>query len=391
LKSSLDQLKDFENITYKLGLHEHIDFVDKDFILEAAGVPFNSEYILHARKYAIPIYMSAALTVSIVYKHLPGVQVIGVTGTRGKSTTTKLIAHILEQSGKTVHLGGNMRGIANLPILKEIKDGDYLILELDSWQLQGFEYQKISPHIAVFTSFMADHMNYYHGDQEAYYKDKANIYKYQKAGDVLIASPQVQVEIAKRDKDQSVIVPKEQHFQMDLIGQHNQISAQLAHEVATRCGVDEKTIRESIKNFKAVNGRLEDMGIFKGVRVFNDNNATTPEAVIVALDAINETYNKKPILITGGGDKNVPLEKLEDAIKNQTKEYVLLDGAGTQKLHLEKKYIYERLDDCVSKAFDLAQEGDIILFSPAFVSFSKYFNNEYERNDTFVRLVSGYK
>ncbi|MDB5260689.1 MAG: UDP-N-acetylmuramoylalanine--D-glutamate ligase [Candidatus Nomurabacteria bacterium] len=380
----------FKNLQLIIGEIRLIDFENRDYILTCAGMPKDYEYLMHARKNGIPIYMSAALVVSIVYKHLPNVKVIGVTGTRGKTTTTALIAHILHTAGKTVHLGGNIRGIANLPILEKIEDGDYLVLELDSWQLQGFGEFKISPNIAVFTSFMDDHMNYYKDDRRAYFLDKANIYKYQKEGDILIGSNQAKEEISKYDLEVEVSIPTSDILEMNLIGKHNQISARLAYEVGIKCGIDESNIKESIKNFKAVEGRLEDMGLFRGVRVFNDNNATTPDATIAAIKSIYEKYNKKPILILGGGDKNLPLDHLEEVIKEDVQDFVLLEGAGTERLKLDRKYIYERLEDCIDQAFKLAQVGDIILFSPTFVSFSKYFNNEYERNDLFVKEVQKY-
>ena len=222
LASSLLALEKYSDVTYTLGEHTLTDFENKDFILKAAGVPYDSEYISHAKKEGIPIYMSAALVSMIAMKELPDVTIIGVTGTRGKSTTTQLIAHILKENNLRVHLGGNIRGVANLPLLEYIEDTDYLVLELDSWQLQGFGDLKISPHIAVFTSFLDDHMNYYKNDKELYFNDKANIYRYQNKFDVLVASKQAHDEIWKRDKKKEVFVPDENTFEMNLIGEHNE-------------------------------------------------------------------------------------------------------------------------------------------------------------------------
>lgn len=392
LSASLESLKEYIGVTYVLGEHRLEDFENRDFILKAAGVPLDSEYIKHARDSKVAVYMSAVLVCDIVMKELPNVVIIGVTGTRGKSSTTEMIAHILRENGSRVHLGGNIRGVANLPLLDEIEDGDFLILELDSWQLQGFGDMKISPHIAVFTSFMDDHMNYYNGDRELYFNDKANIYRNQKEGDVLIASKQAEREIIVRDTKVDVFVPEESDFEMKLIGVHNQVVASLAYEVAVQCGLDDESIRASIKTFSAVQGRLEDLGLFKNnVRVYNDNNATTGDATIKALESVYTTYNKKPILIIGGTDKGLPVDFLENEIKEKTKAVVYLSGTGTSRISLLKEYEYEKLEDCIAKAFELAEEGDVILFSPAFASFSKYFNNEYERNDLFVKEIEKYK
>lgn len=287
LASSLELLGEYTNITYVLGEHRMEDFENRDFILKAAGVSFDSEYIMHARSKNVPVYMSAALVCDIVMKELPNVVIIGVTGTRGKSTTTEMIAHILRENGSRVHCGGNIRGVANLPLLDDIEDGDFLVLELDSWQLQGFGDMKISPHIAVFTSFMDDHMNYYKNDKELYFSDKANIYRNQHDGDILIASAQAVSEIIMREKKIGVSVPERQHFDMKLIGEHNQVAAGLAYDVAVQCGLDEESIRASVASFSAVHGRLEDIGVYRGVRVFNDNNATTCDAAIKAIESVH--------------------------------------------------------------------------------------------------------
>lgn len=392
LASSLELLKECKNISYVLGEHRLEDFEKRDFILKAAGVPLDSEYITHARSNNVPVYMSAALVCDIVIKELPDTVIIGVTGTRGKSTTTEMIAHVLRENGSRVHLGGNIRGVANLPLLDEIEDGDFLVLELDSWQLQGFGDMKISPHIAVFTSFMDDHMNYYKNDKELYFNDKANIYRNQHDGDILIASAQASSEIIMRGERVAISVPEKQHFEMKLIGEHNQASAGLVYDVATQCGLDDESIRASIASFAAVHGRLEDLGLFKNnVRVFNDNNATTCDAAMRAIEAIVSTYNTKPIVITGGTDKGLSIDEYEKVLSEKTKSVVYLSGTGTDRITPPKEYEFEKLEDCIAKAFELAGEGDIILFSPAFASFSKYFNNEYERNDVFVKEVEKYK
>ncbi len=393
LKGSISFItkQEHNNLKLIIGENRFEDFENRDFILTCTGLPIDYVYLMHAKENSIPVYMSASLVCDIIMKELPDVVIIGVTGTRGKSTTTELIAHVLRENGSKVHLGGNVRGLANLPLLDEIEDGDFLVLELDSWQLQGFGDMRISPHIAVFTSFMDDHMNYYKNDKEFYFNDKANIYRNQHAGDVLVASAQASSEIIMRGERVAILVPEQQHFDMKLIGEHNQVAGGLAYEVASQCGLDDESIRKSIATFSAVDGRLQDMGLFKNdVRVFNDNNGTTEDATIASINAINETYNKKPIVIVGGSDKGLPVNELEKSLQEKTKSVVYLSGTGTERLNLNKEHEFEKLSDCITKAFELGDEGDIILFSPAFASFSKYFNNEYERNDEFVKEVGKY-
>ncbi len=388
LSSSVESLRDFSNITFHLGGHTHLDFEGRDFVLKAAGVPIESEYVAHGKEKNVPVYMSAALVVKILYEKMKSVKVIGITGTRGKSMTTHLVYHLLKHAGKRVHLGGNVRGIANLPLLEEIEEGDFLVLELDSWQLQGFRDLNISPHIALFTSFLDDHLNYYHGDKEAYFNDKASIFMNQKMGDVLIASPQAHTEILKRGYGDDALVPTVSVSAPALIGEHNEVSAALAHAALTTLGVDAHTIQEGLNTFSGVEGRLEYVGEIREVHVYNDNNATTPDATLAGIRAVQKKWGKSPILILGGADKGLDLAYLEKEIENGTKEVVYLSGTGTDKINLEKKYLYEKLEDCARKAFLLAEPGDTILFSPGFASFSQYFRNEYEKNDEFVRVVN---
>lgn len=390
LQESVKQLQNMPSITFRLGEHVLEDFENRDFILKAAGVPLNSEYILHAREHKVPVYMSAALVSYIVKKEVEGATIIGVTGTRGKSTTTSLIAHILKENSLRVHVGGNIRGVANLPLLDEVEEGDFLVLELDSWQLQGFRDLSISPHIAVFTNFLEDHMNYYHNDREAYFNDKAAIYRAQDKYDVLIASDQAKAEIEKRDKHQEMVVAGGVDIKSNLLGNHNKTLVSIAYEVALQCGIPDEDIRRAVETFKAVQGRLEDLGLFKGVRVINDNNATTEDASVAGIEAVFEHFGAPPIVIVGGADKGLPTENLERALQEKAKAVIYLSGTGTDRISLPKTYLYDDLKECLGQAFALAKEGDTVIFTPAFASFSKYFNNEYERNDYFLKELQKY-
>ena len=154
LAESVIQLEQFKNIQFVLGEHRIEDFNNRDLILKAAGVSLDSIYIAEAKKNNIPVRMSSDL-----FAELSGVQIIGVTGTRGKSTVVHMIYEILKSAVKSVLLGGNVRGVSNLELLKEVTPEHTAVLELDSWQLQGLGEAKMSPHIAVFTSLFADHPN----------------------------------------------------------------------------------------------------------------------------------------------------------------------------------------------------------------------------------------
>src|SRR3989338_5976444 len=182
LAESVNKLKLFPNVTFRLGRHEEKDFTNCDMVIKAAGVPLDSPEIAAARKAGVEVAMSTALFAK--YAMDVGAKIVGITGTRGKTTVAHMIFHVLQAAGRRAHLGGNIRGVSTLAMLPQIQKGDIAVLELDSWQLQGFGDLKTSPHVAVFTNIMPDHLNYY-SDMDAYFSDKANIFNFQKKGDAL--------------------------------------------------------------------------------------------------------------------------------------------------------------------------------------------------------------
>jgi len=396
LATSIKALESFKNIKFILGEHKLWDFRDRDMIIKAAGVPTDSIYIQEARKNKIPVEMD----VSLFAKCAPETIIVGVTGTRGKSMTTALIYEILSKNlkNKKVYLGGNVRGVATLPLLEKVKPGDVLVCELDSWQLQGFGEAKISPHISVFTSFMPDHMNYYKDSMKEYFADKANIFKYQKSGDVLIVRPHVKKIIPKKIKSKLIVadVKNITDYKFVVPGEHQRENLACAVEVARQFKIPISKIKQTVKNFKGLEGRLQYVRAIKGVKIYNDNNATTPEATTAGVRALSE--NKKEgriILIGGGADKNLELGLYVNVVNTFCKALVLIPGTGTNKLISNFKFLIPKknakdLKEAVKTALGLASRGDVILFSPAFASFGM-FNNEYERNDLFMKIINKLK
>ncbi len=395
LRESLEKLKGVEGITFKLGGHDLEDFQNCDMVLKAAGVPLDSIYIAEAEKNNIPVYMGAALFTKLA----AGVTVVGVTGTRGKSTTTHLIHHILKGAAKTAHLGGNVRDVATLPLLKEVKEGDVAVLELDSWQLQGFADASISPHVAVFTTFMDDHMNYYKGDRERYFNDKAGVYRFQGVNDTLVAGEEVASVIASRDQYKgNLVVAKRSSVPKDWIvtipGEHNLLNISCAIEACRALGIADDDIKKGVESFTGVEGRLQFVKEVRSVKIYNDNNATTPEATKAGLRALGGELSgeKNIILICGGSDKQLPLDQFVEAINDTCKEIILIPGSGSEKLQalttkLQAKIVMvANLEEALKKGIEAALPGDFLLFSPAFASFGM-FKNEYDRNDQFLKLI----
>lgn len=434
LAESLSKLSGYSNIGYVLGEHRMEDFEGRDMILVAAGVPMDSPYLVHAREHNVPLVQSAAL-----FAQLSGIPIIGVTGTRGKSTVTHMIHHVLCQTvesgldhsfgmngsgtqegvpgmvgNKTqcgVLLGGNVRGVSNLQLLNEVEEDSIAVMELDSWQLQGFGWAKISPHIAVFTTFMEDHMNYYQRDlpdrqagMDAYFADKANIFKYQEESGVLVTTQDVFTWAQKFMKKEGEEFHQEikltdasllpEDCLLSMPGEHNRLNAALATEALRATGLTDEEIFEGLATFPGVPGRLEYLGEQNGVKIYNDNNSTTPTATIVGLKAVSE--GKNVVLIMGGDEKNLDMSGLMKEIPEHCSKVVLFKERGTDRIRddvfaLKEQgvdvYEEQGLEATVARALEVAKPGEVILYSPAFSSFGTYFKNEYDRNDQFVKLV----
>ncbi|HEY4517274.1 MAG TPA: UDP-N-acetylmuramoyl-L-alanine--D-glutamate ligase [Candidatus Paceibacterota bacterium] len=388
LAPSLSKLKKFKNIHYVLGRHRLEDFRNRDFILKGAGVPLDSPFVAEARKHRVPIEMSASL-----FSRFSPATIVGVTGTRGKSTVAHLLYHILRTAKKSVHLGGNVQGVSTLALLSKVKKGEMVVLELDSWQLQGFGDAKLSPHTAIFTNFLSDHMNYYRGDTQAYFADKANIFRFQKKGDLLIAGKAVIPAIKKTKPKGKLITPPArlpQGWKTSLLGKHNVENISLAIAAARALRIPDSLTKKAVASFKGVPGRLEMLREIRGIKIYNDTTATTPDATIAALRALGK--KKNVILIVGGADKKLAMGKLTAALPRSCKAVLLLKGTGTDKIKKAVKAVgeFDALPDAFAKAMSLAQKGDIVLFSPAFASFGM-FQNEFDRGEQFVRLVKRLK
>ncbi len=395
LAESVAQLESFSNITFIFGEHRLEDFRDRDLILKAAGVPFDSPYIAEAKKHKIPVRMSADL-----FAEISKISIIGVTGTRGKSTVAHMVYAILKEAGRKAVLGGNVRGVSNLELLKEVTSEHTAVLELDSWQLQGWGDAKMSPYIAVFTTLYPDHLNYYGSTSlttgtnnlDAYLADKANIFRFQKPADTLILGKQCaptiidtygeQIESKTSIIDETKIPDT---WVLKVPGMHNRYDAALALAAARAAGAPDETSRKALEVFVGVPGRLELVREVKGVKIYNDTTSTTPEATLAALSAFDPAHT---ILVMGGADKILDMEVLLARLP-ETKKVIALAGSGTERIKSqlpEGTVTYHSIFDATAAALCAAGLGDIVLLSPAFASFGM-FKNEFDRGDQFNTLI----
>ncbi len=386
LASSLEKLTQYKNICYTLGEHKLEDFRDRDLIIKGPKVPLDSPYIAEAKKNKIPVTMSTAL-----FTKLAEIPVIGVTGTRGKTTVATMIHAILKEAGDDAILAGNIAGVSTLALLSKVSGDSVAVLELDSWQLQGFADEKISPEISVFTTFYDDHLDYY-GNRDRYLADKAAVFLCQEDDDTLVVGSQVAPIIKEKYRSKicsHVVVAKDlpKSWKLAIPGEHNRYNASLAAAAAREFGVDDEIIQRALQKFPGVPGRLELVAEKNGIKIYNDTTSTTPEATIAGLRALDRG-NKNVILIMGGYDKGLTMNALLEEIKVRTKSLILLAGTGTDQIksQLPNIAIYRNIEDVVKAAVHEAKSGDTILFSPAFASFGM-FKNEYDRGEQFITAI----
>ncbi len=401
MQPAVDALAGFENITFTFGPYNFADFKDADFVLVGAGAPLDEPVLVACKEAGVPLKQSAAL-----FAELSGVPIIGITGTRGKSTVTHMIHHVLSvTTGENILLGGNVRGFSNLQLFNEVGEDALCVMELDSWQLQGFGWAGISPQIAVFTNFMDDHLNYYQKNgasyedaMDLYFLDKAQIFLHQEESGVLVTTPAVfaRARTLAGSLGQEVVLADASVLPEDMLlsmpGEHNRLNAALAYEALKAVGLTEEEIFDGLASFPGVEGRLQLISYENGVKIYNDNNATTPTATATGI--VSVANGRNVVLIAGGADKGLDTEQLTTAIFALCKQVILTPGSGTEKLVatleaqdlIELVVLVEDLAAAVEEAKLAAESGDVILFSPAFASFAQY-KNEYERNDEFMRLM----
>lgn len=404
LAASLDVLKEFPNITYRLGEHVLEDFRGRDMVIKGAGVPIDSPFIAEAHAHSVPVEMSTSLFARLLgeYKKSVGKDgekyLVGVTGSKGKTTTTHLIFEMLQRGrpDARVRMGGNIQGVSTLEYLDDLKPEDIFVLELDSWQLQGFGESKMSPQVGVFVNFFSDHLNYYKGDMDRYFTDKMHIFAHQHEGEPCFVGPTVMPWATTHAPEQAtrLIVPAIEHHtdaSRSLQGAHNDENIALASSAAREFGVSEDAIASVIHDFEGVPGRLQFAGEKEGVSYYNDTTATVPDAVLAAIRALGA--ERRIVLIMGGADKQIDATPLVEELSKYCKALVLFKGTGTDTIRnriidsdFEPVSEASSMHEAVTQARSVAVASDIILMSPGFASFGM-FTNEYDRGDQFMREI----
>ena len=323
--------------------------------------------------------------------------VIGITGTKGKSTTSSLIHHILTDCGKKSLLIGNI-GVPPLDCLDELDDDTIIVCEMSCHQL---EYVQASPDIAVYLNLFEEHLDHYTGF-DAYRKAKENIYKFQTAEDTLIVNKALVPENAKSrvitasldeeadifvDGDKVNICGSKYDIKTKLLGRHNLYNIGIAMYAAQICGCDYNGIIAAVSTFDGLRHRLENVGVINGVTYINDSISTCPSTAIAAVKA----FTAVDTIIIGGMDRGIDYTELVDFLNtSDIANVILLPDSGHKiepRLDHDKRSIYRAADlaDAVSHAKAVTKK--LCLLSPAAASYGFYKNFE-ERGEHFRTLVN---
>ena len=332
---------------------------------------------------------------NIFLEKCPG-KIVGVTGTKGKGTTSTLIYEILKADGRDAYLSGNI-GKPYLSLLQTLTGSSWVVMETSSFQLID---AKLSPHVAVVLNITLDHMDW-HKDREEYIDAKKNIVFHQTDKDFAVINDEYETpkSFANFTKANVVLFSKqklEKPYKEELLlrGEHNLENIAAAVAVAKTLGVQEEIILNTVRSFKGLEHRLELVSEVNGVAFYNDSFATGPQPTIAAINSFSEPET----IILGGSDKGLDYKELIDLIKDrQNVKNVILIGDVGQKLFgslqeesfKDKQIInlkYSKMTDIVKRAFEVTPKGGVVILSPAAASFDM-FKNYKDRGNQFKAAV----
>ena len=417
--------RDYPGVRFQLGGHREDVLIGARCVCVSGGVPLDTPVLRLAQERGIPLTNDAQLFL----ERCPA-PVIGITGSAGKTTTTSLVASIVERAGYKVWLGGNI-GNPLIEDLPKISANDVVVMELSSFQL---ELMTVSPQVAAVLNLTPNHLDR-HGSFERYAAAKANILRYQRTNDVaalgwddagsralerivagellafsryemvadgafMLGSRLIVAGSASYDASPHVVCEREE---IPLRGDHNALNVLAACAISgsmglaiDRPGVTPEVMREAIRVFTALEHRLETVRALNGVAWVNDSIATAPERTLAAL----ASYEEPLVLLIGGADKDLPWEAAIQFALRKARHIIVFGEDGDKQVatkvmsHFSKMRLggdqvsrAATLEDAVARAAEIAQAGDVVLLSPGGTSYDAYVDFA-ERGEHFRHLVS---
>ncbi len=381
-----------------------IDLLDEGFeyIVKNPGIPYSNPIVAGAINRGIPVITEVELAYQISEADM-----IAITGTNGKTTTTTLIYEILKADKQTPKIAGNIGTVAS-EVAQTAKKEDKMVIELSSFQLMGIE--EFKPHIAIITNLYEAHIDY-HGTKDEYWLAKTNITKNQTEEDYLVinADQQEHIHLFEHSRANKIFFSTKKKLeqgacfyngalyfngekiitsdQIVLPGAHNYENILCAIIAAKISGSSNSAIKEVLTTFSGVKHRTQFVGEWSSRKFYNDSKATNSLATKSALSA----FEQPVILLAGGLDRGNDFDDLIPYFKGvkalitfgETKEKLALTG---QKAGIQIIKTVDNVEKAVPVAYELSEEGDVILLSPACASWDQYRTFE-ERGDIFINAV----
>jgi UDP-N-acetylmuramoylalanine--D-glutamate ligase len=381
-----------------------------DLVVISPGVPTKAIPIRYADRRGAEVIGE----VELASRFLRG-RIVAITGTNGKTTTTSLVGEMLKDAGLNVQVGGNI-GTALISMIDSSREDGWNVVELSSFQLETIV--DFHPTVAAVLNVTPNHMDRYETLMD-YASAKHRIFRNQTAGDVAILNADDEIvstwvnglrahvvqfsvhremeeglflsggDLVSRTKDgERILMSRDE---MQLRGTHNVENVLAAMAVGLACGASPDSLRETVRRFRPVEHRLEEVAEIHGVRFFNDSKATSVDATMKALEAFANDAGKV-VLILGGRGKHAPYSPLTDLIKAKVRKLILIgEDANTIEAELGSAAPFERAEDmrdAVAKSFAAAEAGDVVLLAPACASFDMFESFEH-RGKVFKEEVLG--
>ncbi len=374
---------DDQNVTLHTGENYMDAMCEYDIVMKTPGIS--------VRDVKIPQGVTVTCQTDLFLKYAPCMK-IGITGTKGKTTTSTLVYEVISASGKDACLIGNI-GVPVFDVI-DTSQGKIAVIEMSSHQL---EFTRTSPHIAILTNVYPEHLDHYNGF-EGYVGAKFNIMKHQTEDDYLIYNPDqdltgivdidsvksTKFAVGSADGEQSEYLNSLTKINDRLLGSHNHQDIFFAAKVAEILGIDNESVKKGVENFKGIPHRLEPVGEFKGIKFYNDSIATIPRAVERGVEAIGNVDT----LIFGGLDRGIGYDEFEKYLMDcEMSNLIGMPETGhniidklTEMGCTKNMVKAEDMEHAVKAAFEFTQKGKSCLLSPAASSYNVYKNFEYKGN-----------
>lgn len=376
-----------------------------DYVIKNPAIKKDNKAVVKAKSLNIPVINEIEASYSFLPKDT---KIIAITGSNGKTTTTTITYELLKYSNYNVHVGGNI-GIPLSSIVADVKPNDILVLEISDHQL--CDMYNFKADISVITNLSEVHIDF-HDTYENYKNVKKKIFNNQTENDIAILNKENEdvMELTKNIKpkkiyfssknkadayidNNKIMYNNEEIIDINDIkikGNHNYENIMVAVIIAKKFGVTNENIKEFLSNFGGVEHRIEYVKTVNKRKFYNDSKATNNKSTVIALDSFNEPT----ILIMGGLDRNIPFDEIGSHLKNT--KYIICYGETKYKIkefadkYNVNSFVVENLNEATNKAYELSNEDDVILLSPACASWDQYPDFE-TRGNEFKEIVNKLK